>query len=149
MKVERLVDIVYKRKKDGSLSYHANKFIEKHKLDIEKELSREEALYILININNKDKRELVLKELLTEIEPKQDLNLREVTYKEACKFYHPDNKSSGSINMFKFIQEVKEYLWEWTGEPVKEIFGKNDWNEDRIFDNLTKKDQEKSFYDML
>lgn len=148
MTVKKLVDLIYKRKKDGQLSFHANRFLEKHNLNIDRDLTKEETMFILITINSQDKRELVLKELLSEVEEKQDLNLREVTYKEACKYYHPDNLDTGSSNIFKFIQDIKEYIWEWDGKPVEDIYKRN-WKEAERYNKLSPQEAMRDFAESM
>lgn len=55
-------------------------------------------------------------------EAKFHLNeLREKTYKQIARIFHPDNKETGSEKSFQFIQEIKEYFWDYTGKPRKEI----------------------------
>lgn len=131
MKVVELIDVVYKRKKDGELSYHAKNFIYKHKLDVENTLTNDEAMKLIVKINNADKRELALQYLIDNKCNDKSIDIRNSTYKQVCKFYHTDNQDTGNEIMFQFIQEIKEYLWEWNGSPVSEISNKLCWDNDK------------------
>src|SRR5574344_1853782 len=147
MKVEELIDLIYSRKKDNTLSHHAKKFIEKYSLDIDKELNNQEIMEIIIKVSSLEKREILLKKILENKSQDVDNNidLREVTYKQACKHYHPDNTDTGNATMFKFIQEIKFHLWEWDGSPVKEIRFKNDWRYDEKYSKMSEEEEINEF----
>ena len=131
MKVASLLDLIYKRTKDGELSHHAKKFLEKFGVDESVDVEVKDAILMATSISNTEKRNKVVEYLLTLLD--NNINLREVTYKQACAFYHPDNVSTGSEVVFKFIQDVKWALWDYRGEVRKHIISV-DWKKEKSVD---------------
>ena len=61
------------------------------------------------------------------------LAIRGITYKEACRMFHPDNKETGDEGVFKFIQDVKTAFWDYKGNPRKKI-EHEDWDIEKKID---------------
>ena len=131
-----VLEKVYGRNKKGELSHYAIKFCEKHNLSLEKENSIEDMLVAFSMLSNKEKREIAIrmvyafiekekkseeKEVIVENKNIELLDIRNMTYKQACRLYHPDNKSTGNEGIFKFIQDVKMAFWDYKGNPREQI----------------------------
>lgn len=132
-----ILEKVYGRKKSGELSHHAIRFCEKYNLDLYGENDVEKMAIAFSMLSNKEKKEMALKLLFIDIkkETKEDKDvdimcLRSKTYKECCRLFHPDNKETGSENIFKFIQEIKFAFWDCDGKPRNEIECYN-WDDER------------------
>ena len=136
MKVIEFLDKIYKKKKDGSISHHAKKFLENNGLDLEQEITIQQAIILSSQISNKDKRAKMLEFLAGEITvtttERKDVNLREVSYRDACKFYHPDNQQTGSNVIFQFLQNAKYSLWDYQGSPRREICD-YEWKKEKAY----------------
>lgn len=131
MKIIELIDLIYSRKKDNTLSHHAKKFIKKYSLNIEEEIEIDSAILLATTISNSEKRNSVVAQLL-EVKNKSTkkgltIDLRTNSYKKVCRHFHPDNLETGDENTFKFIQEIKESFWDYLGNPRKEI-SKLEWD---------------------
>lgn len=144
MKVIELIDKIYNRTKSGELSHHAKKLIAKHNLIIEEEIDLIRAVLIVSELSNKDKRISITNELMSAIDTCKEviepINFRESSYKQVCKFYHPDNVDTGSEQMFKFIQEIREFLWDYKGKPKKKIY-EGDWDFERQYDSMSEEEK--------
>lgn len=127
-----LIDMIYNRKKDGSLNHHSLKLITKHSLNIEEEIEVSQAILIVSTLSNSIKRTEVIEKLLSLKEEKEQMSmdLRKNTYKQVCKHYHPDNIDTGSENVFKFIQEIKEVFWDYLGNPRKNLINLS-WDKEK------------------
>ena len=140
-----VLEKVYKRKKDGSLSYHALKFCEKHNLSLDDDNPSLDKLLVAFSmLSNKEKRAIAIKMIYKEIEKQQSVNnnvakntelleIRNISYKKACAKYHPDNKVTGDEGIFKFLQDVKMAFWDYKGIPRKEI-SYFKWEDEREID---------------
>lgn len=141
MTLLEMLDRLYKRKKSGELSNLALNFCKKNNLDLNKEYSNDELIIACSTLSNKEKRVAIIT-ALTEEKPKQEnkntdlLELRRISYKDACKKYHPDNKITGDEGVFKFIQNYKYRFWKWDGTPTKDINAPMYWDYYRYYDNL-------------
>lgn len=127
-----LIDMIYKRKKDGSLNHHSKKLITKHNLDTEGEIEVSDAIIMASRLSNSTKRTEVIEKLLSLKKKKEQLTmeLRKNTYKQVCRHYHPDNLDTGSENVFKFIQDIKEVFWDYLGNPRKMLINLS-WDRER------------------
>lgn len=149
MKVIELLDIMYKRNKSGELSHFAKKLLIKHNISENDDISEIKATIIASEISNKEKRIAVIESILSNIENNVEIitpiDIRNNTYKTVCKFYHPDNvNSTGNAEMFRFVQEVKEYLWNSKGVPRKEIRNTS-WDYENQLDKMTEEEKEEHF----
>lgn len=144
MKLIEILEKVYGRTKKGNLSHHAIKFCEKYNLNIDGDNSMEEMMVAFSMLSNKEKREKAMRMLASTQNRKEArdtdlLGLRKMTYKEACRKFHPDNLSTGDIGVFKFIQNYKYRFWEWNGEPTKNINCSRYWSYYEYYDRLIEK----------
>lgn len=132
IKVIDFLDMIYNRKKDGSINHHSSKLIEKHSLNIEEEIDVSQAILIASTLSNTEKRIKVIDKLLSLKEKKEQMTmeLRKHTYKQVCRHYHPDNLETGSENVFKFIQEIKEVFWDYLGNPRKMLINLS-WDKEK------------------
>lgn len=121
IKVMDFLNMIYNRKKDGSLSHHALKLVKNSNLDTEGEIEVSEAIIIASRLSNSTKRTETIERLLSLKKKNEQLTmeLRKNTYKQVCRHYHPDNLDTGSENVFKFIQDIKEVFWDYLGNPRK------------------------------
>jgi len=135
MKVIELLDLIYNRKKDNTLSSFAIKFLNTYSLNEQDDIDVKQAIILVSNLSNKEKRNNIIKTLVNKIEEKEQvrevIDLRNNTYKQVCKFYHPDNLETGNSNMFRFVQEIKELLWDYNGVPKKDIDRYGSWESDK------------------
>lgn len=143
MSLLEILEKVYGRTKSGKLSHHAIKFCEKYKLNIDGENSFDDMMVAFSMLSNKDKREIAIR-LLLDSNRKEERNtdllgLRKMTYKEACRKFHPDNICTGDVGVFKFIQNYKYRFWEWNGKPTKNINGSRYWSYYKYYDELVEK----------
>lgn len=144
MKVIEFIDLIYKRKKDNTISHFASKLINKYNLDIDGEIEIINAIIISSSISNSQKREEVITKLTemlnTKAEVVEPIDILNNSYKSVCKFYHPDNIETGNDTMFKFVQQLREYLWDYKGYPNTKVECKGVWDSQR------KRDKFKSIY---
>lgn len=143
MRVIELIDLIYKRKKDNTISHFASKLINKYNLDIDGEIEIINAIIISSSISNSQKREEVITKLTemlnTKAEVVEPIDILNNTYKSVCKFYHPDNLETGNDTMFKFVQQLREYLWDYKGVPNTKIECKGKWDAQRKRDRFKEK----------
>lgn len=123
---------VYKLKKNGELPSSAIKFMDKHNLTVDMEVENNTLILIAQDLSNKEKRKNIinillegLKSITNEVVLKLS-DLREKTYKQIAKIVHPDS-STGDNKSFQVLQEVKEFLWDYLGNPREEIY-KGKWS---------------------
>jgi len=130
VKVEIILDKIYKRKKDGSLSNFAKKFMAKNNFIEKQDYTIDELSMAVVEISNKEKRKEITKFLITErnnetvIQTKEVFkvgDLRKKTYHETVKALHPDNQETGDRDSFDLIQLIGYHLWNYKGEPRKEV----------------------------
>lgn len=143
MKVIELIDLIYKRKKDNTISHFASKLINKYNLDIDGEIEIINAIIISSSISNSQKREEVITKLTemlnTKAEVVEPIDILNNTYKSVCKFYHPDNLETGNDTMFKFVQQLREYLWDYKGKPTIRTEHNGNWDSQRKDDKFKDK----------
>ncbi len=122
MKIEVILDIAYKKKNNGDYPARAMDFLDKNDLELGVEYDPIELIPSVSKLSNKDKITKALLLIAEEIQKStvQVLEvIREKTYKQVAKMCHPDN--GGSNKMFQVLQEMKEFFWDYKGEPRKEI----------------------------
>lgn len=130
MLVKEFLNLCYKVNKNGSLSKLAISFMVKHNLKDNQDVSEEDLIVLTQHLSSKEKRIQITKILLERLVNKSTKNSgvgswREKTYKQVAKELHPDSET-GDIKSFQFLQEVKEYFWDYKGNPRNKI-GKGNW----------------------
>lgn len=135
MKLLEVLEKVYKRKKNGELTYHAINFCKKNNLDIDKDYSTRELILAFSTLSSKEKRIMALDIITKEDKPVRNiginlLEIRKMSYKESCRVYHPDNILTGNNGIFQFLQEVKCAFWHCDGRP-KDKIRYFDWDEEK------------------
>ena len=125
MLVKEFLNLCYKVNKNGSLSKLAISFMVKHNLKDNQDVSEEGLIILTQHLSSKEKRIQITKVLLERLmnKPTQKSNIgswREKTYKQVARELHPDSET-GDTKSFQFLQDVKEYFWDYKGEPRKEI----------------------------
>ncbi|MGL5961677.1 MAG: hypothetical protein ACRCZ0_06970 [Cetobacterium sp.] len=138
MLVKDYMKLVYKAKNDGGLSKIAITFMVKHDLKENAEKSEQELILISQHLSNKDKRIEVVSILLGQlsVSPKPNVGQwRTKSYKQVARELHPDS-DTGDTESFQFLQEVKEFLWDYSGQPRK-IIDKVTWSLEKEFANGT------------
>lgn len=126
MKLLEVLEKVYKRKKNGELTYHAINFCKKNNLDIDKDYSTRELILAFSTLSSKEKRTIALDIITKEDKPVKNvginlLEIRKMSYKESCRVYHPDNILTGNNGIFQFLQEFKMYFWDFEGNPRTDV----------------------------
>jgi hypothetical protein len=134
MRFVEIIDVCYKRKKDGSLSQNAINFASKCGKNIDEELSEYESLSTIFYLS-KQKQPLAFELIRKEFEVKEPTlgDARVMTYKQFAKLVHPDF-TGGKDDSFKALQEVKEFLWDYKGVPrpkVKQYY----WSVEKEIEN--------------
>ncbi|MGL6024154.1 MAG: hypothetical protein ACRC0F_06020, partial [Cetobacterium sp.] len=56
---------------------------------------------------------------------------RTKSYKQVARELHPDS-DTGDTESFQFLQEVKEFLWDYSGQPRK-VIDKVKWSLEKEF----------------
>ena len=132
MKVEKVLDRLYKRKKDGNLSHFAKRFMNAHDFVEGQDCSIDELIIAVASISNKEKRELTIVFLSQERikqEEKKVTNtkvfrvgdIRKHTYKETLKALHPDNQETGDADSFRLVKVMAWHFWDYLGQPRKKV----------------------------
>lgn len=126
MLVRDFLKEVYSISKSGKFHASAIKFMDKHNLTEEMEVENSTLILMAQDLSNKDKRKKIinillegLKSITNEVGLKLS-DLREKTYKQIAKFAHPDS-STGDNKSFQVLQEIKEFMWDYLGNPRKEV----------------------------
>ncbi|MGL5961919.1 MAG: hypothetical protein ACRCZ0_08200 [Cetobacterium sp.] len=135
MKFKEIIDKCYKPKKDGSIGFYGMKFAEKCGFGVDCELTEYEALSTLLNLS-KEKQVAVFGLIKSKFESDKRSeptigDTRILTYKQFAKLVHPDS-IGGSDSSFKALQELKEFLWDYNGQPRKKI-SLWQWSHEREF----------------
>ncbi|MGL5960777.1 MAG: hypothetical protein ACRCZ0_02335 [Cetobacterium sp.] len=132
-----LVGIYGMNKANTQPSYHVYKFAERNGLELGRELTKQELCDLAVKFSSLDKREKAMSIIHTIVEVveraivKLDI-LRKESYKRVCKVFHPDTTETGSEESFKFIQDIKEYFWDYKGQPRESIV-RLDWAKEKKF----------------
>lgn len=135
MLVRDFINLAYKLKKDGGVSSLAIKFMAKHNISEDMDLSEQELILISQDLSNKDKRKEIINILLENMKSLTNevclkLNdLRNKTYKQISKIVHPDTQT-GDTESFQILQEIKEFFWDYLGNPRK-ILMQIDWSAEK------------------
>lgn len=126
MLVKEFLNLCYKVNKNGNLSKLAISFMVKHNLKDNQDVSEEDLIILTQHLSSKEKRIQITKVLLERLVNKSTKNSgvgswREKTYKQVARELHPDSET-GDTKSFQFLQEVKEYFWDYKGNPRNGIF---------------------------
>ncbi|MGL5961239.1 MAG: hypothetical protein ACRCZ0_04745, partial [Cetobacterium sp.] len=95
-------------------------------LELNKDYSKKELYRFAVKFSSEKARNRALDvlegvvEVINNVCLKLDV-LRKESYKRVCGIFHPDNRDTGSEESFKFIQEVKEFLWNCDGVPKDKV----------------------------
>jgi hypothetical protein len=128
MRLKELIGRLYGVKKDGAIKHFGLNFVSKNGLDLEKEYTTKESalsevVLLLTDLKKRQTALSIINELIVETVRDVGVNLSDVrnkTYKQVAKACHPDS-STGDTESFKVLQEIKEFFWDYKGEPRKEI----------------------------
>lgn len=139
MLVREFLELAYPLKKSGELSKNAIKFMEKHELQEDNDINEQELIILAQHLSSKEKRINIIKILLEKLD-KQETTVskcnvgewRIKSYKQVAKEVHPDSEN-GDTKSFQFLQEIKEFLWDYKGEPRKTIEKKR-WEVEKLLD---------------
>lgn len=136
MLVREFLELAYPLKKSGELSKNAIKFMEKHELQEDSNVSEQDLIILAQHLSSKEKRINIIKILLEKLDKQEVIvskcnvgEWRTKSYKQVAKEVHPDSET-GDTKSFQFLQEVKEYLWDFEGNPRKE-FVKVKWSREK------------------
>jgi hypothetical protein len=136
MLVIDFLNMAYKKGKNG-LSKLAINFMMKHDLKENMEVSEEKLILLSQHLSNKEKKIKIITALLEIVSNKASTKTkstvgewRNSSYKQVTRELHPDS-DTGTTEAFQFLQEIKEYLWDYKGEPRKEI-KKSDWKREKM-----------------
>jgi hypothetical protein len=141
MLVREFLGIAYKSGKNG-LTKLAINFMVKHNLKEDMDVREDKLILLSQHLSNKEKRieiiTLLLKNMSIKSQGEAVVNKktsvgtwRNSNYKQIAKELHPDS-DTGCTEAFQFLQEVKEFLWDYKGVPKTEIKYWS-WKEEREY----------------
>ncbi|MGL4425285.1 MAG: hypothetical protein ACRCZ0_03030 [Cetobacterium sp.] len=138
-----LVGIYGMNKANTQPSHHVYKFAERNGLELGREFTKQEMCDLAVKFSSLDKREKAMGiihsivEVVEKTIVKLDI-LRKESYKRVCKVFHPDTTETGSEESFKFIQDIKEYFWDYKGQP-RDSIDKWEWLDEKdYYESLNK-----------
>lgn len=101
---------------------HAITFMVKNNLKEDMDVSERELMILSQSLSSKEKRVDLINALLDCMGSciQSVATWRKRTYKQVAKELHPDSDTGGNED-FQFLQEIKEFLWDYKGQPRKKI----------------------------
>lgn len=139
MKLKELIARIYGVKKDNiTIKHFGINFVNKNGLDLEKEYTTKESVLseVIILLTDLKKRQTaisIINELIVETVKEVGmklLDIRSKTYKQVARICHPDS-DTGDTESFKVLQGIKEFFWDYKGEPRKKV-EKGDWKKEKM-----------------